>query len=375
MATDIDVRTIDNLDVDLHTAFARLRSHTPERASFLFEAIDRSGAAGRYSIIGYRVPSGAGMPPGQDVFDALSQELAALDRADSFAKSLVSCQVGFVSNSVANFCHGVRLCKDEGPGAMLNVGATIVLFDHQSGSVHIAGESSRIPRCLHELRNGPTSRDLPELDPAARPTAMQIEISDETLSSRANRLKPFFEEVDKVALTQTYVTPLATAEPFDMYRAQVALSNAKHGYFIDFGMVPMNPWMRIFGVSNELLFLRRRDSDSDDSENNGLRERLLAQLPHPSLTGSPTIDAAKAARRFEEESRQTFGGVVGYICPGAEAAFALADQSVYVQGNSIWISGHAMVSKETNPADVPKACQKAAAHRLAAVAAMNTQDS
>ena len=362
---DIDIRIVDDLGIDARTAYARLRSHTPEMASFLFESLQHDDGPGRYSIVGYRVKGGAGMPPGQDAYGALIHELEGLDQPASFAEALASAQVGFVSSSVANHRKGILLCKDEGPSAMFNIEATVMLFDHHTGQVTIAGpqKGGRVARCLYEVTNGPDLAELGEVDATAEPAVLHTETADQTVNARAARLAPLFDELESITLSQVYLASLQDVEPFDVYRAQVALSSAKHGYFIDFGFVPVQPWVRLAGVSNQLVHQRRR------GEEGSLDESVNNCLPHPCLTGSPVIDAAKMARRYDDESRQVFGGSIGFMCPGGESTFVLADDLVFMQNDGIWVTGVASIDANSDATQTAKRCREHARTRLAAVAA------
>ena len=64
-------------------AYAALRSHAPQRSSFLFESVHPGERWGRYSIIGYRVQTESLYAAGHDALTELAADIAALDQSGS----------------------------------------------------------------------------------------------------------------------------------------------------------------------------------------------------------------------------------------------------------------------------------------------------
>ncbi|MBW2459932.1 MAG: chorismate-binding protein, partial [Deltaproteobacteria bacterium] len=146
-------------------------------------------------------------------------------------------------------------------------------------------------------------------------------------------------------------------------RALRRLSSAPHGVFIDFGAVPGAPDAQIAGVSHEPLHVRRRDGGPT------MAAALDQALPHPSTTGTPPALAAKLIRRLEDTSRQIWGGAVGYLCPGGEAAFMLADELIMAAADHFWCTAGAALEAETDALALPAAVRRSARLPLAAIRA------
>src|SRR5262245_27327660 len=192
---DIDVRKIDSFDLDAITVYARLRKFTPGRASYLLESRRHDAPDGRYSVVGYRVRNRGVFIQGVDAARAHAEEYEPQPAPESFAAALALGSVGYVGASGISTKHGIALHDDDGPSGDFAAGATIVLFDHQEGSVTVAGpkKGNVVDRLLHEIEHGREElRPLP--DAAGEPAQIQVQVSDETMAARVARAKPYLDE-------------------------------------------------------------------------------------------------------------------------------------------------------------------------------------
>ncbi len=362
-ALTIGVRSIERAGLDPVRAYARLRSYTPGRGSYLFESLDGQGDSGRYSVIGYRVRSGAMMPPGVDAIALVASELSP--RAESFASALALGGAGYFSSSIASLWNRVRLHDDEGPSGMFNMGATVVVFDHAEGTVSVAGPQNGrvVDRCVWELEHGADPEDLGSFDASARPRLVGAEPTGEKLAARGIRARAYLGEVESVTLAQTFTSPAREADPFDCYRALRGQGGQRHGYFIDFGETPTQPRAVVTGTSDVTLYQRRHEESEPD-----LVTAMKAALPRASAIGAPVPDAARLVRQLEEQSRQAWGGAVGFVGAGGVGTLVLADELILMQDGIFWCTAGARLDQATEPAELAAATERGVARRLAAIA-------
>ena len=106
---ELESRVVDDPGIDPLTVYAKLRTLTPGRASYLLEALDRDHPEGRYSVVGYRVRQGGLMPPGVDAFRGLDDEMRGMDRPATVAEAMARSSVGYLSANSAWMKRGVRL--------------------------------------------------------------------------------------------------------------------------------------------------------------------------------------------------------------------------------------------------------------------------
>jgi anthranilate/para-aminobenzoate synthase component I len=363
---EIAVHTLDRAALGPAQAYARLRSYTPGRPSFLFESLRPDDGAGRYSLIGYRVTRSELLPPGVDAVAAQAEAFEQAAPPERFAQALALGAAGYFGSGVASLWRAVRLFPDEGPAGQFAVGATIVLFDHHEGSVTIAGPATgkRVERCLWELEHGPDPAPLAPVATDAEPAHLGADLGADKLDARAARALPFLAELDRLTLAETFVCPIAQIDPFDAYRALRRESRSAHGYYVDFGEAPMQPAVRLAGVSNVLLH-QKRHGDAGTA----LGPALRAALPHPAAVGSPPGEAARLLRQLEESSRQTWGGAVGYLCPGGASAFVLSDEILVAHGSSFYCTVGVSLRAGESPIGTHARARQAARGRLAALAA------
>ena len=342
-------------------AFARLRSYTPDRGAFLIESRAPEHPAGRYSLVGYRVRSGESIPPNADAF-AVASATERDARPDSFAAAMALASVGAFSSCVASLRQRVPLFDDEGPGGIFDVGATVMVFDHRENTVTVAGpaKGNLVPRLIYELEHAPP------IEPVAveegEPQGLAIDPSDDKLAARVRGAQGFLDddELPSLVLAQGYYARL-TGDPFDAYRALRQLAASPLSYFVDFGQTPVSPSIQVFGVADVALHLRTRDAGG------GLEAALGGALPHPATYGPEPGTALRLLRRLEDHSRQLWGGAVGYLCPGGEAAMLLANRVVTVIDGHAAVTVGATVAADTDPAGAPAEARAQAAPLLAAL--------
>jgi anthranilate synthase component 1 len=321
-------KRVDDFGLDPLSAFARLRSYTPGRACFLLESTAHDDDAGRYSVVGYRAMQCEMVPPGIDPVVTQAAQLEPLARPDSLALALAQAAVGWISYGALAFAHGVKPSDDEGASAGFIVGSTIALFDHHDDHVTVAGKvkGKRVERLIWEAQHGPEVDPLGEVSDEL-PEQLRTLMQDEKLAAKAARAQPFLEEdVEDLLLAHTFMSPLGGADAFDVYRALRAIAPMPHMFFIDMGESPVAPRVQLIGGSRHAVYVHRRGQGEPASAS-----RMKEALPHPSTIGSGGPMGAKLIRRVEDNARQIYGGAAGYLCPGGEAAFSLAEQVVVAQ--------------------------------------------
>jgi anthranilate/para-aminobenzoate synthase component I len=358
---DIDVRKIEAFDLDPFTVYARLRKFTPRRASYVLESRQHDAPGGRYSVVGYRVRNRSMFIQGVDAARAHADEYEPQPAPATFAAALALGAVGFVGASGASAKHGIPLHEDEGPSGDFAVGATIVLFDHQERSVIVAGpkQGNVVDRLLHEIEHG---RDelLPLPSAEGEPAQIEVQVNDAVMAARVARAKPYLaDEISSLVLAQTYTVPMLGADLFDVYRVLRDASDSSHTYFVDLGDMPGAPDTRLAGTAKHVVHLRRREDEATSFAD--------APLLHASVVGEPPLAAYRALRKLETNSRQVWGGAIGYMCPGGEAAFVLADDVVTSEAGFFWVSVGTTVRVDTEPSSVAEAARATAARGLNAV--------
>ena len=368
---EIVTLSLDETDLEPATVYAKLRSYTPGRASFLFESRQHDAPAGRYSIVGYRVRSGEMMPPAVDAIGAQLDGYARHDARPTFAEAMAHASVGFFSHANANSIHGIRHWEDESISGYFLLGATVVVFDHQERSITVAGrKAGRVAeRCVWELRNGPEPAPLAAALAGALPVDLRATLDEEQLAARLTRAKRFLgEPVSELALAHSLHAPMRGADPFDVYRALRAASTAPSLYFIDFGSSPVTPPLQLLGVAAEPMVMRRAHADAGAAANE-LGAELRACFPGRAVVGSEPADAARIVRRLEDTSREFVGAAVGYLGPGAVSCFVLAERAIAARGGSFELACTVPLGPATDPVAAARAARDAVGLELAAIRA------
>ena len=97
-ALDLEVnhRLIDYPAFEPAEAYARLRSYTPDRPSFLLESFGRDSPEGRHSLVGYRIRRAEDLPPGADAIRAWLESAAGIGAAPGRVRPSVSARLVMV---------------------------------------------------------------------------------------------------------------------------------------------------------------------------------------------------------------------------------------------------------------------------------------
>jgi anthranilate synthase component 1 len=247
-------------------AYAALRSHAPERSSFLLESVVPGERWGRYSIIGYRAESEVVYPPGENALELLAKDMlpsapleAPADNkppivtlAERFSQALV----GYIAYEAIGLLHRLTPWEDERPVARMIRGATVVIFDNLHQTLTIAGPSNAaVNRCVWEMTHGPDLRPLRAPDPRGIPEHIDVSMDDATFMDRVRRAKEYILAGDafQIVLSRTFRTPLRNADPLDVYRALRVLSPSPYLYFLDFAATPVTAGLTIAGASPETM--------------------------------------------------------------------------------------------------------------------------
>jgi len=357
--------------LDPAVVYAKLRSYTPGRASFLLESRDHAAPAGRYSLVGYRVRSGEMMPPGVDAIAAQVDGLGPAGPSSATVEAFARASMGYFSYGNTHRIHGIRGWEDESVSGYFLNGATVVVFDHHERRVCVVGrKAGRLAeRCVWELEHGPEPQPLGAPQPLARPESLRAALDDEQLAARVARAKRYlFAPLETLVLAQGYSTPVGAADPFDAYWALRALSRAPALFFVDFGASPITPPLQLLGAASRPAVVLRA-SDGPACSGDALQESLRAAFPSEAVVGANRIDAARAVRRLEDTSREHFGALLGYLCPGGAGCFALVERVISARGGLFELSVPVPMRADTDPVAVADATRAAAAAELAAIRA------
>jgi anthranilate synthase component 1 len=300
--SSIVTRTLAADHVTPVRAYAALRSHAPERSSFLFESVHPGERWGRYSILGYRARTESMYPPGRNVLTELSADLARLEvpaavppspfaDTENLAARLTRALFGFVAYDTVNQAHGIEPWENGDVLARLMRDATIVVFDNLRQTVTIAGASiSDVNRCEWEMTHGPELFPLLAPNPKGVPESVDVSVEDDKYMDVVKRAKEYIlaGDVFQVVLARTFSSPTRGADPFDVYRALRVLSPSPYLYYLDFAESPFAKPLTIAGASPEVLvrlaggkmMLRpiagTRPRGATEAEDAALAEELLA---------------------------------------------------------------------------------------------------
>ena len=300
-------------------AYAALRSHAPERSSFLLESVHPGERWGRYSIIGNRAAKESLYPPFPRSMESLAadfkpEEMPELVETGSpftdterFAAQLTQALVGYVAYDAVNVEHRTEHWPDVGPLARMMRDSTIVVFDNLKQTVTIAARSKgMIARCEWEMTHGPDLWPLPAPDPKAAPDHVDVSLDDATFMAKIETAKDYIKAGDafQVVLARTFSAGLQGADPFDVYRALRVLSPSPYLFYVDFATTQVAPGMTIAGASPETLVRLQngvmtlrpiagtRPRGGSDAEDQRLADELLAD-PKERAEHTMLIDLAR----------------------------------------------------------------------------------
>ncbi len=367
---EVSVRTIEHPGFDPRTALARLRTFTPGRAHFLLESLAPDTDAGRYSIVGYRVRSGASLPPAVDVEKEL-RELASGPRQDTFAQALALATVGFIDDQAMTLDKGVRLHEDMVTTGVFSTRSAVMLYDHHDNKVHVAGRviGKAAERLIWELEHAP---EIPEITvvPGAMPKNVTPRAGEKKFKARGGRVQSFVgEEIEMAILREELASFIGDADGLAVYRALVALDGQRqdphtHGFFIDFGSnSPIGEHSRVLGLSSTPIHQQRRGEEGE------AWPAFTKAVPSEAFYGRPPVAAARVLREIEDGGRQLWGDAVGYTCPGGESAWMLVEKGAFLSGNTFICHTGVAVDGDTDCAELADLAMEGAQDQLAALAA------
>jgi len=241
-------------------AFATLRNRY-EGGAFLLESVEGGERWARYSIVGYRPKKRIVLygEAGVDPFQRLA-ELApsgAEDARDPAAR-FATAHVGLVAYEIVHFATKVQRwpAEVEGPIARILSECTVLVFDHLKQTLTIAGtDEGHVEDCSRELKEARILAALPAPNPAARPTDIEVNLSDEAYSRVVETCREYIRAGDafQVVPARTFRVPTLGTDPFDVYRYLRVLSPAPYMYFLEFPAENGAPSLAIAGASPETL--------------------------------------------------------------------------------------------------------------------------
>ena len=248
-------------------AYAALRSHAPDRSSFLLESVHPGERWGRYSIIGASARTEARYGTGHEALAEITADIQSLTppepvsgtafaETETLAARLTRALVGYIAYDAVNQANNIRPWPGTETLARLMRDATIVVFDNLRQTVTIAGDSAEtVDRCVWQMTHGPELRPLRAPDPAGAPRVVDVSVDDATFMADVVRAKEFIAagDVFQVVLARRFSSPAEGADPFDVYRALRVLSPSPYLFFLDFTASASAPGITVAGASPETL--------------------------------------------------------------------------------------------------------------------------
>jgi anthranilate synthase component 1 len=228
----------------------------------LLESVISGERWGRYSILGYRPHAHVSIrgEPGVDPFTRLGEliQCGAEDDGD-VAERFAHAHVGVLNYDLVHYTTKVDAwpaSQQSGPLARLIGRATVVVFDNLLHVATIAAPSQEeVESAEHDLMQGGALPLLAPPDPAARPSDVEVNVSDAAYSKTVERVKEYVRAGDafQVVVARTFSTPVGNADPFDVYRALRVLSPAPYMYLLELPERDDAPAVAIAGASPETL--------------------------------------------------------------------------------------------------------------------------
>jgi len=241
------------------SAYAALRAHAGDGASFLFESVVAGDRWSRYSILGYRptyeivhewdgvvvhgeLPVGRALEKSHDPLEAIAPLLVADDSAMTPAERFASGHIGFFAWDLVHRIERVppgdaNTWKEHFlPLFRLLGGCTIVVFDAFSQTFTVcSGTKERVDRTLGELETRVPLRPISLPDRQKLPEH-QVTVDDATFCSRVLEAQELIRAGDafQVVLARTFLTEQKGRDAFDVYRAMRLVNPSPYMYFLDF---------------------------------------------------------------------------------------------------------------------------------------------
>jgi anthranilate synthase component 1 len=243
-------------------AYQALRSRS-QGGSFLLESVVPGERWGRYSVLGYRPRSHVAVygEPGVDPFTRLSELAKAGGENDSdVAVRFAKAHVGILNYDLVHFATKVpswpELHEPNRPLARLIADCTVMVFDNLTHTAVIASaDPSELERIEHDIAHAAPVKRIVVPDPRALPPDIDVNMSDAEYCRVVERVKEYIRAGDafQVVPARTFSTPVAGADPFDVYRALRVLSPAPYMYLLELPETDRAPAVAIAGASPETL--------------------------------------------------------------------------------------------------------------------------
>jgi anthranilate synthase component 1 len=241
-------------------AYRALRGRS-SGGSFLLESVVPGERWGRYSILGYRPQRLITLygRAGVDPFTRLSEEFPTGEPADTdVATRFARAAVGMIPYDIVHYATKVEPWPDspQRPIARLMRDFTTVVFDNLEHTAVIAAlDPGDVERAEADLAAAPALDLAPPPDGTARPTDVDVSMSDAQYGAAVERAKEYIRAGDafQIVPARTFSVPAGNADPFDVYRALRVLSPAPYMYLLELPAHEGAPPVAIAGASPETL--------------------------------------------------------------------------------------------------------------------------
>lgn len=239
-------------------AYAALRAHAGEGASFLFESVVGGERWGRYSILGYKpryelvhgwdgirvegkLPEGRALADEGDPLARIAPLLSPVGPARSPAERFASGHVGFFAWDLV---HRIEAVPPGDPTVWkrhflplfrLLGGLVVVVFDNLAQTYTVsADDPEKVTRALSDLETRVPLRaiDLPD---RSRVPEHRVDVDDTTFCARVREAQELIRAGDafQVVLARTFQCDARGRDAFDVYRAMRLVNPSPYMYFLD----------------------------------------------------------------------------------------------------------------------------------------------
>lgn len=220
-------------------AYAVLRADRGD-GCFLLESVVPGERWGRYSIIGYRPEVAIDLvgTPGVDPFAELAHLTAPTTAKTSDVAARFACaHIGMLAYDMVHYATKVTPWPtSHEPVARLVGKATVIVFDNLTHTATIAAHSAEeLERAAAHLVGVPALAPMAPPDPAALPSDIAVNTSDDDFGASVERCKEFIRAGDafQIVIGRTFSVPRDNADPLDVYRALRVLSPAPYMYLLE----------------------------------------------------------------------------------------------------------------------------------------------
>lgn len=324
-------------------AYAALRAQTPDRSSFLLEALGSHRWGRRYSVVGYRTRAESLYPGMSDVLPTIIADLEHAPSGAEVAAYFSKALVGYVTHDQVFRLLEIEPFPDEEDVGRMMREATVAVFDHVAHTVTVAGRTSNaVERCLWEMVHGPELLAFP-VPTDDLPAHVNARLDDASYLLRAERALNAIREgqAERVTLGRTFLAPQRDADPFDVYRALRLVCPDSAGFFLEFAATTVSPWVVVLGTSSKTLFV------NDESDPDRAFPKVAGSFLVDEVTGAPAQSAATLSRGLEVGSRGMWGGGVGFFRPDGVAHLIRSTKTVVLRRAQLYASTAAVLDQGT----------------------------